>query len=270
MYVKSIVKRGTVQRIIGRPAIGGGNAIGPILDADAATYIAAVEAADTESLEAGVRTAINDFVIGMKADGNWTPTKAACILKGARTLAGALVPLVGTAPTNIGPFVSGDYGRKTGLTSSGTKELNTNRAGNADPQNNNHRLVYTTSLLTGTPRYISGAQANDSVVGNTTGFRARSHNGTLDVLGSGTTVPSLVGISRGSGTEYDWRGLGQSGTQSTASSTHASANVFVFSSGGANYGAYPAIYYSVGEVVNLGQIETRLATLSAAIDAAIP
>lgn len=38
-------------------------------DADASTYIEAVEAADTQALETGVRYAINDFVIGCKNDG---------------------------------------------------------------------------------------------------------------------------------------------------------------------------------------------------------
>jgi hypothetical protein len=249
------------------------NAIGPIFDADAATYIAAVEAptADNQALEAGVRLAINDFVIGMKADGNWTPTKAACILKGARTLAGALVPLVGPAPTNIGPFVSGDYGRKTGLTSSGTKELDTNRPANADPQDNMHRLVYVTSRLLATERYISSSTLTvDTVLGSTTGFRARANSGTIVTHGTGTTVPSVIGVSRASSANYDWQGLGQSGNQVNASTSQAVSDVFVFSSGASSYGAFGCCYYSVGEAVNLGQIETRVATLSAAINAAIP
>jgi hypothetical protein len=67
------------------------------LDADAAAYIAAVEAADGQALEAGVRWNIDQFVRGCKADGIWTAIKASCILSGARTLSGALVPLVGSA-----------------------------------------------------------------------------------------------------------------------------------------------------------------------------
>jgi hypothetical protein len=85
-------------------------------DADAVAYIAAVEAADGQALEAATRMAINSFVKGCKADGIWPAIKASCILAGARTLAGALIPLVGTAPTNVGGlFVDGDYNRKTGL-----------------------------------------------------------------------------------------------------------------------------------------------------------
>ena len=69
-------------------------------DPDAQSYITAVEAADGQALEVGVRDAINAFVVGCKSDGIWAAIKAACIMAGARTLAGALVPLVGTAPTN--------------------------------------------------------------------------------------------------------------------------------------------------------------------------
>ena len=84
-------------------------------DTNASAYIDAVEAADGQALETATRYAINDFVIGCKQDGIWNAIKASCILSGARTLAGALVPLVGTAPTNNGFIgVGTDYVRKTG------------------------------------------------------------------------------------------------------------------------------------------------------------
>jgi hypothetical protein len=102
-------------------------------DTDAQAYITAVETADGAALEEGVKTAINNFVVDCKADGIWSAIKASCILAGARTLNGALVPLAGTAPTNFN-FVSGDYNRKTGLVGDGiSKYLNSNRANNADP-----------------------------------------------------------------------------------------------------------------------------------------
>jgi hypothetical protein len=62
-------------------------------DADALTYLAAVKAADGTGVEVGVANAVDDFVKGTKADGTWDSIKASCILAGARTLAGALVPL---------------------------------------------------------------------------------------------------------------------------------------------------------------------------------
>jgi hypothetical protein len=115
-------------------------------DADAVAYIAAVEAADGQVLETATRMAINSFVKGCKADGIWPAIKASCILAGARTLTGALVPLVGAAPTNVN-FVSGDYNRKTGIVGDGsTKYLNLNRTPNDDPLNSVHISTYVNSV----------------------------------------------------------------------------------------------------------------------------
>jgi hypothetical protein len=113
-------------------------------DSDASTYIDAVETADGQALETGVRVAINDFVLGCKQDGIWNAIKASCILAGARTLSGALVPLVSTmpSPTNYN-FVAGDYNRKTGLIADGsTKYLDSNRNNSTDSQNSKHIAAY--------------------------------------------------------------------------------------------------------------------------------
>jgi len=119
-----------------------------LTEPEAVSYVAAVEAADGQELEFGVARAINDFVVGCKNDGIWDAIKASCILAGARTLAGALVPLVGTAPTNYN-FVAGDYDRETGLVGDGsTKYLDSNRNNNADPQDNKHLAVYCSSVTT--------------------------------------------------------------------------------------------------------------------------
>ena len=120
-------------------------------DVDALAYITAVETADTAAgasggLELATRIAINSFVKACKANNTWTAIKASCILAGARTLAGALVPLVGTGPTNVGPFVSGDYDRKTGLgnPSNTTKYLNSNFLASNLSATNHALLAYGT------------------------------------------------------------------------------------------------------------------------------
>jgi hypothetical protein len=106
-------------------------------DADAAAYLRAVEAADGQALETPVKRAVDDFFRGTKADGTFSALKAACILCGARTLAGALVPLAGTAPTNVADgFVAGDYtrgGATPGLQGDGTSYLDSGRAGKCGP-----------------------------------------------------------------------------------------------------------------------------------------
>ncbi len=94
-------------------------------DTDAQAYITAVETADGASLETATRDAINAYVQALKAGNVWTSAAQLLLPCGPRTLAGALVPLKGADPANVG-FSSGDYNRKTGLTGSGTKYLNSN------------------------------------------------------------------------------------------------------------------------------------------------
>jgi hypothetical protein len=153
-----------------------------VSDGDAENYLLAVEAADGQQLEQTVGDALNAFVVGCKADGIWSAIKASCILAGARTLPGALVPLVGMAPTNAN-FVPSDYNRKTGLKGDGTnKNITTNRLNNADPQNSKHIAVYRTQTITpasGAPVFLGRGQigGNSNLLidsGNRVRFAANS------------------------------------------------------------------------------------------------
>ena len=67
-------------------------------DPDALTYLAAVAAADGAPVETAVAVAVDDFFRGIKADGTFSAIRSACLLCGARTLAGALVPLKNEGP----------------------------------------------------------------------------------------------------------------------------------------------------------------------------
>ena len=113
-----------------------------VYDPDAQSYITAVEAADGQALEAGVKNAMNALVVGFKAQSIWTPAAQLLMPCGPRTLAGALVPLKGTAPTNNG-FLSSNYNRKTGLgdPSNTSKWLNSNVLQNSLPASS-HALAW--------------------------------------------------------------------------------------------------------------------------------
>jgi hypothetical protein len=243
-------------------------------DPDAAAYIAAVEAADTQALETNTRYAINDFVIGCKQDGIWTAIKASCILVGARTLTGALVPLVGTAPTNFN-FVSGDYNRKTGLVGNGsTKYLDSNRAGDADPQNSKHVALYKTD----TNRVIianKSASAGATYLDNEgTGFRCRIHTsaGTNDrslAVSTGLYGGSRSGSSTGSLFAY-----GNVFSITTASEAPQTDSIFVLARPNASTGI-PELFsggriafYSIGESLDLALLDARVTDLINAIGAA--
>lgn len=252
-------------------------------DPDAATYIAAVEAADGQALETATRVAIHSFVKGCKADGIWNAIKASCILAGARTLAGALVPLVGTAPTNNN-FVSGDYNRKTGLVGDGsTKYLNSNRFRTADPQNNFHLAVSISTLHTlGTVGFYAGvgAEADASSTGFTMLGRLATGNHYVRNTAStftdiGSSVAGFLGTNRSAAASYNYRHNGVTVTVSTTSETRPETTVKVFAgrlaSGSPNNPASARLaFYSIGESLDLALLDSRVTDLINAIAAAIP
>jgi hypothetical protein len=238
---------------------------------EAAQYIAAVEAVDEQALEQSIRFAINNFVLGCKADGIWPAIKASCILAGARTLNGALVPLVGTAPTNFN-FVSGDYNRKTGLVGNGTtKYLDSNRNNNADPQNNNHNAVYASTI--GGASFI-GAKGDNTAPTNwiSNGFGIRNRSLTPTLTGAIFTA-GLIGASRSEAASYLIRANRVTVTSGSNSSDVPDAeNVFVFSRNNAVplRGSHRLAFYSIGESLDLAFLDARVTDLINAFAAAIP
>jgi len=254
-------------------------------DVDAIAYIAAVEAADGTSLESGVKQAINDFVIGCKNDGIWTAIKASCILAGARTLNGALVPLVGTAPTNHN-FVSGDYNRKTGLIGNGsTKYLNSNRNNNADPQNSVSHAVWISSVSSTVGYVPIGAGFNltgstrcspnpSSIPSPTTSIRIRSSSvmgATIAILPNANT---FYGYRRSAVNDSLLRMNSANYTRTEPSETPFNGNVFVFADN--NNGTAGVFmngrlaFYSIGQSLDLALLDTRVTALINAFAAAIP
>jgi len=243
-----------------------------LADSDAAAYVAAVEAADGQALEPSIRFAIHSFVLGCKTDGIWDAIKASCILAGARTLSGALVPLKGTAPTNNN-FVSGDYNRKTGLVGNGsTKYLDSNRSLNADPQNSIHIAAYAT-VYPAVTTYMMGAGSSADgavVIGYNNNSFARCRSYIADSFGSNTA--GLIGISRPTSTNFDFR-VGQSTAAFTrGSETSPALNHSIFGSDtvtGARFTGRLS-FYSIGESLDLALLDARVSTLMTDIGAAIP
>jgi hypothetical protein len=264
-----------------------------VSDADAQAYLRAVETADNQGpLEQGVQQAVNQFVIGCKADGIWSAIKASCILAGARTLTGALVPLVGTAPTNFN-FVSGDYNRKTGLVGNGsTKYLNSNRNNNADPQNSKHVSVFPTVATTGGNYMNSGA---GGVAGRTgIAFALAAPNETtaqtsinnLDSFDGGGNIPGaavankLMGLTRSSSANFTARfnevntlvntSIAPNGTTSTTPNNN---NITIFARPATPVDLFSTprlAFYSIGESLDLALLDARVTYLINAFAAAIP
>ena len=243
-----------------------------VSDPDAQAYLRAVETADNQGpLEQGVQQAVNQFVIGCKADGIWTAIKASCILAGARTLTGALVPLTGTAPTHFN-FVSGDYNRKTGLVGDGsTKYLDSNRASSADTQNNSHISVYVhTADTTGTKIYLGDLSKKRIGRNDTAAFFRLSSE--VSVLSNGNqNATGFIGASRSSSSQIITRVASASLTATNTSLALTSENIFIFARNDPSplFSSARLAFYSIGESLNLALLDARVTTLIQAIDAAI-
>jgi hypothetical protein len=245
-------------------------------DPDALAYLSEVERADGQALESGTRDAVIAFVAGCKADGIWTAIKASCILAGARTLNGALVPLVGTAPTNFN-FVSGDYNRKTGLVGNGsTKRLDSGRSHTTDPQNSRHVAAYSqtpptiaigvgTTDPTGTTQL--NVQTSVQLVRMTKGV---SDPATLTVSLSG---PGFSGGARSSSSASTMRFGGVTYSNNHDSGSPISGNYVVFGRGTPSspntLSSARIAFYSIGESLDLALLDARVTTLINAFDAAI-
>jgi hypothetical protein len=243
----------------------------PPFDPDAAAYITAVETADGQALEAGVRVAINDFVVGCKVDGIWNAIEASCIMAGARTLTGALTPLVGTAPTNFN-FVGGDYNRKTGLVGNGsTKYLDSNRANNADPQNDNHNAFWLNTQPTTTARLMaSGSGINIIICASNNFYAARIRCPNASSFPGVVSGIGLIGTARNNSANMQFRVGGTTNTYSTVSQTPENSNINIFQGGNAFYFNGRIAFYSIGKNLNLAQLDSRTAALMTAIGGAIP
>jgi hypothetical protein len=239
-------------------------------DPDAAAYITAVEAADGQSLENAVRVSIHSFVKGCKADGIWSAIKASCILAGARTLNGALVPLVGTAPTRFGTEVGWNYNRKTGLAGNGTNNyLSSNTAANASPVLNNHLGVYATSLPTVNFTSMTGSDASYRLSrGNGLFLNSQNHS-TVNQIDSLFAI-GFIGTSRSAQSSFVVRGNGSSVTASRSQDTTATGTISMFATGASAVSNSRLSFYSIGESLNLTLLDARVTDLMNAIGAAIP
>lgn len=254
-----------------------GISVAPAFDPDALAYITAVETADGEALEAGVKDAINDFVVGCKDDAIWDALKATCILAGARTLNGCLVPLTGTAPTNFN-FVTADYNRKTGLKGNGsTKYLDSNRAQNADPQNSAHLSTYVSERLNDDSIVIGGFTSTNSISqilsSPSSGMNlALNHSGIGIQIAGAAAATGFIGVTRPTSSSITGRVSGLNTILGRTSTVPSGASIFVFAR---NFGGLSAPtaarvqFYSIGENLDLAALDTRVSALMTAIDGAI-
>ena len=221
--------------------------------------------------------AIDAFIKGCKADGNWNQIKACCIMAAWDGLNGALVPIKGPAPTNVN-FVSADYNRITGLKGDGsTKYIDSNRSAAADPQNSYHQVVGVRErrtgdgnagiigaglTATGTSHIFDGGGSLASALG------VRSRTSSPVTIGGDATGP-FIGAFRKSETNVVIRSGNASVGYSRGSETPIDQNVLVF---GRNLSAeYDGRldFYSIGEDCDEVAFNNRYNALRSAIEEAL-
>ena len=243
-------------------------------DADAEAYLTAVEAADGQALEDEVRQAIDTFVVSCKNLGIWNAIKSSCIMAGARTLDGALVPLKGGAPTN---FNLSGYDRKLGLVGN---PINGRLLTSYIPlQNNNHGAVWLPSQPT-QGKILIGNKDGDGFgfYPNTNSYvLANNTSGvfTFSSVGIGLTV-GLIGIERSSSVSYAYRIGSLNGTTGTSNSTTPLTTPVSVFAGDPAFGSqgYPTgariAFYSFGESLDLALLDSRVSALMNTLNSVIP
>ena len=254
-------------------------------DPDAAAYLRAVEAADGQALETPVKRAVDDFFRGTKADGTFSALKAACLLCGARTLTGALVPLAGDAPTNVADgFVSGDYtrgGATPGLKGDGTSYLDSNYAFPAGLQDDMHISGYVLEqpvALSGffSASYVSpGSFLNITLNSYATEAVAVLARPPFSGVASITVADAngFIGASRSDASTVDIRADSTQEADASSSSGVTALNQYIFARNSAgtanNFFTARVAFYSLGEATDLALLDARVTALVTAIGAAV-
>jgi len=249
-------------------------------DADAIDYLTRVASADGAGVETGVATAVDAFFRHTKAAGVFDALKACCILAGARTLAGALVPVVGDAPTNVANgFVNGDFSRTSGLTGDGTSYLDTGFANTTLDKDDAHCAVYATSHETATGAYIGAfdlSTGDCQIAGfNATNVICRFMASNGELIPSGKITPFLA-ATRGASASYLFRDDGATNTITRTSGIPTTMDwcVFARSTNPTHTAASDATiaFYSIGTDIGsagLTDLDTAVSNLITAIGEAL-
>lgn len=249
-------------------------------DADAADYVSRVQAADGEALELGIVAAYHAFCLGCKDDGLWDAIQACCVMAGARTVAGALVPLKGDAPTAYPQpvnFVSGDYSRSLGLKGDGsTKYINSNFNDGSVALDDIHESVYVSSFpaLSNT-RYAGTSAASSGTQLQHFASRHFVYNRSLSsYTDTGSRSLGFFATNRQSSADYQIRQGDATTTASLASSGPVGGqdvHVFAYNGGGTASSHTDArlSFYSLGSSLDLALLDTRVSALMSAIGEAL-
>lgn len=198
------------------------------LDTDVSDWITRVQGQGSDVTIAGTRTAVNDFVIGLKADGIWAKIGRLNIYAGdgLNALKAPLKAACGDATDTLVNFVSGDYSQSTGLTGDGSSKcvttgLQFSSCGGIGVDNISFGAYVRT--VTNTTDAIMGAY--DDVTGVAADSLNAAHSGNTDYLVCNNAMGGLLLVT-------DTNGIGfYIGSRPAASTERLYRNTELLASG---------------------------------------
>jgi hypothetical protein len=202
--------------------------------------------------------------VGCKKDNNWNGLKSACIFGGQRTYQGAMVPLVGTPPSQTTPYT---YDRILGMVhNASATPINTGRNNNADPQDNKSFSIYGNFPINAGSFCEPIGFLFPSVGWSTIVIDSRNpvgiqfhNNGSISYPISVVTplvTSGFLGTSRRLSSSFEIRRAGINSTVNFTSQTPANETFVLSLSAGQNIN-----FYHIGTAVNLTALEIRLIAL---------
>jgi hypothetical protein len=248
---------------------------GVFYDPDAQLWISAVESSDSQALETGVKTAMNQLVLDLKSNSLWSAITTMAVTMGARTLNGAIIDIKDpSTPWTSVNFVSGDYNRTTGLVgNASTKHLDTGISDNIPAQNSFALWTMVSEKNSGSSRFYagSGTVSGSSALrtDSSTNVRYYCRNNSDDSLAQHEL--GLIGMSRSASGTYSARGAQTSTSVTRTSQTPVNRSMFVLAfnsgTGASQHGNGRIRAAAMGSSHDLATAETVMNTYIAAITA---
>jgi len=221
------------------------------------------------TLKARIR-AIDRFVKGCREDGIYDDLNACCVMAGWDSLAGALTPLKGAAPTNSG-FIATDYDRGgIGITGDGTSYLNSGRAVNADAQNDAHLSVFIAAgRAAAAVRHagVTDSSASSFMLYDDTSFTGGYVNTNTITDVSNRAGINFFGAARVSASQQTVRVDGVEVTATNNSLSASTLNSYIFcrnlNGTASTFSDATLSFYSLGSATDLALLDARVSTLMA-------
>jgi hypothetical protein len=176
------------------------------------------------------------------------------------------------APTNVANgFVNGDFSRTSGLTGDGTSYIDSGRANDDDPQNDNHNAVFISAInsftqILGSRNSTTGRNFMD-LGGGGYKLRVSARSDTVLTTAAAPDSGTVIAHARSDSAEMSYRLNGVTYTDTLASESPDVDTLLVYarrnvSTGVAeNFSTNTLAFYSIGTSLSLEALDTAVTNL---------